>query len=63
MPVLVVGGAYSELVPQEALARLTSALPDGRRVVLGAGHNVHGEDPEAFVKEVAAFLPGGGGGG
>ncbi|WP_063819067.1 alpha/beta fold hydrolase [Herbidospora cretacea] len=56
MPVLVVGGAYSELVPQEALARLTSALPDGRRVVLGAGHNVHGEDPEGFVKEVAAFL-------
>nr|WP_062331777.1 alpha/beta hydrolase [Herbidospora sakaeratensis] len=56
MPVLVVGGAYSELVPQEALAAFTAALPDGRRVVLGAGHSVHAEDPDGFVKEVAAFL-------
>ncbi|TKK78928.1 alpha/beta fold hydrolase [Herbidospora galbida] len=56
MPVLVVGGAYSELVPQEALAEFTAALPDGRRVVLGAGHNVHAEEPDTFVKEVAAFL-------
>ncbi|GAB1824236.1 hypothetical protein HerbRD11066_74000 [Herbidospora sp. RD11066] len=56
MPVLVVGGGLSELVPQEALAEFTEALPHGRRVVLKTGHSVHSEDPEGFVKEVAAFL-------
>ncbi|WP_066375116.1 alpha/beta fold hydrolase [Herbidospora mongoliensis] len=56
MPVLVVGGGLSELVPQEALVEFAEALPDGRRVVLKAGHSVHKEEPDGYVKEVAAFL-------
>jgi pimeloyl-ACP methyl ester carboxylesterase len=35
---------------------LVAALPDGRSVVLGTGHDVHAERPAEFTSALASFL-------
>lgn len=55
-PTLVVAGGARSFVDLAHVAELVTALPYGRSVVLGTGHDVHAERPEAFTAEVRAFL-------
>ncbi|MFI2294165.1 alpha/beta fold hydrolase [Isoptericola sp. NPDC019571] len=65
-PALVVGGGPESFLPQDAMARMAARLPDARFVTLPGGHLVHPTHPDAFLREVEAFLdlaqegPGGG---
>ena len=53
---LVIAGGPSSTVPQEYVADLVQALPDGRLVTIDAGHLVHATEPEAFIRALRAFL-------
>ena len=51
MPVEIVHGANDLIVLPEQAERLVAALPDARlRMVPDAGHQVHREQPEAFLE-------------
>lgn len=58
MPTLVIAGGPSSPVPQEHIAELVGALPDGRAVTVDAGHLVHGAQPAEFTRQLTAFLDG-----
>ncbi len=57
LPVLLVRGARSKVLPQAAAERLVGAIPDGRLVVVpDAGHNVQEDNPAALITALRAFL-------
>jgi len=56
-PSLIIRGADSDLLEQEAAERMARELGDGRlAVVTGAGHSVAGDNPEGFHAVAAPFL-------
>jgi pimeloyl-ACP methyl ester carboxylesterase len=56
-PVLVVRGALSTLLTAEGASALVAEIPRARLVeVADAGHNVHVEQPDAFLAAVLPFL-------
>jgi pimeloyl-ACP methyl ester carboxylesterase len=56
-PVLWVAGATSHYVLPEDRARMDELFPSTRLVrIKGAGHWVHSEQPEVFLRTVRAFL-------
>ena len=56
MPVLVIAGSLDEKYCRIA-SDMHAALPSSRlRIVEDAGHNVHLEKPDEFIREVTAFL-------
>jgi pimeloyl-ACP methyl ester carboxylesterase len=56
-PALVVRGAQSPLVSDEAAARVVAALPQGTLVTVpDAAHSVPGDNPAGFRSAVADFL-------
>jgi pimeloyl-ACP methyl ester carboxylesterase len=54
-PTLIIGGAESP-IPAAMLTATAERMPDATVVTLAAGHNVHREQPAAFLAEVMAFL-------
>jgi pimeloyl-ACP methyl ester carboxylesterase len=56
-PTLIVRGAQSPLLSAEGAAAFAAEIPSARiAVVEGAGHNVHIEQPPAFLAAVLPFL-------
>jgi esterase len=56
-PTLLVRGTESDILSPEIAKRMLDALADGHYAeVLGAGHSVPGDQPEAFAQLVRAFL-------
>ncbi|MCU1537975.1 MAG: putative hydrolase [Humibacillus sp.] len=55
-PTLGVSGGARSFVRPEDVAALAALVHDGRHVVIDAGHEVHGNEPEAFLRAVRAFL-------
>lgn len=56
-PTLIVRGAESDVLSPEIAKRMLETLKDGRLVEIpDAGHTVPGDQPEAFIKAVRAFL-------
>ena len=56
-PTLVVRGAISDVLLDDAAERFARALPDGRWVrIEGAGHTVQGDNPAALIRAVRDFL-------
>ena len=56
-PTLIVRGAQSALLPPEGAAAFAAEIRGARVAVIeGAGHNVHVEQPEAFLAAVFPFL-------
>jgi pimeloyl-ACP methyl ester carboxylesterase len=56
-PTLVIRGAESPLLSAERAAGLAAELPDGRAVEIPeAGHNVHLDQPRAFLDALKDFL-------
>lgn len=59
LPVLVVRGAESNILSQDAAERFRDALPRGTlTVVPKAGHNVHGQNTLGFIGAIGAFMEG-----
>ncbi len=59
LPVLVVRGADSNILTQDAAERFRDALPRGiLAVVPNCGHNVHGQNTLGFIGAIGAFLAG-----
>ena len=57
MPVLLIRGADSNILSDEAARRFADALPNGRlATVEKAGHNVHGQNTPAFLAALVPFL-------
>ncbi|MFI6978494.1 alpha/beta fold hydrolase [Embleya sp. NPDC050154] len=57
VPVLVVRGARSKVLPQATAERLVERIPDGRLVVVpNAGHIVQEDNPAALTTALHAFL-------
>jgi pimeloyl-ACP methyl ester carboxylesterase len=57
MPVLVVRGANSQDLPKAVFERMLQVLPSAKgAVVPDAGHWVHFDQPEAFIRIVKEFL-------
>jgi pimeloyl-ACP methyl ester carboxylesterase len=56
-PTLIVRGAESDILAPEVAKRMLETLRDGRLVEIpDAGHTVPGDQPEAFLDAVGAFL-------
>lgn len=56
-PMLVIGGAESQVYPDRATEFVARTAPKGGRVVIsGAGHVPHLEAPDAFFNHVEAFV-------
>jgi pimeloyl-ACP methyl ester carboxylesterase len=55
-PTLVIAGGPSSHVPQEDVAELVRAVPDGRLVTVDAGHLVHETRPDEFTHHLVTFL-------
>lgn len=58
VPTLVIAGGANSPVPQDSIADLVGALPDGRMVTVDAGHRVHATGPDEFIQHLLAFLDG-----
>lgn len=57
LPVLLVRGGRSRVLPQSTAERLIARVPDGELVVVpDAGHNVQEDDPAALITALRAFL-------
>jgi len=57
LPVLLVRGANSGILPADAAERFRDALPDGTlATVPNCGHNVHGQNTKGFIEAVTGFL-------
>jgi pimeloyl-ACP methyl ester carboxylesterase len=59
LPALVIWGMQDRLVPAAHGQAYASGLPNGRLVVLEAGHYPYLESPDTFAREVLAFAGGG----
>src|ERR1700719_1929611 len=56
-PTLVVRGALSDVLTDDAAEKFASSLPDGRWVrVEQSGHNVQGDNPRALLDAMLAFF-------
>jgi pimeloyl-ACP methyl ester carboxylesterase len=56
-PALLIHGAESDMLAAEVAQAMASSLPFGSVIdIEGAGHNVHGDNPEAFEAAVRDFL-------
>jgi pimeloyl-ACP methyl ester carboxylesterase len=54
---LVLHGAESQVYPEGATAFVAKAAPNGAHAIIpGAGHVPHLEAPDAFFKQVEAFV-------
>jgi pimeloyl-ACP methyl ester carboxylesterase len=56
VPTLVIAGGPSSHVPQDDVAELVRAVPDGRLVTVDAGHLVHETRPDEFTHHLVTFL-------
>ncbi|MET7769594.1 alpha/beta hydrolase [Nocardia sp. NPDC005366] len=57
VPVLLVRGGRSRVLPQVAAERLVERIPDGELVVVpDAGHNVQEDNPAELITALRAFL-------
>jgi pimeloyl-ACP methyl ester carboxylesterase len=56
-PTLIVRGARSDILSDEAAEKFARALPHGRWVrVESAGHNVQGDNPRGLLEAIDPFL-------
>jgi pimeloyl-ACP methyl ester carboxylesterase len=56
-PTLIVRGARSDILSDQAAEKFARALPHGRWVrVEGAGHNVQGDNPRGLLEAIDPFL-------
>jgi len=56
-PTLVVRGALSDVLTDDAAGKFARSLPDGRWVrVEKSGHNVQGDNPRALLDAMLAFF-------
>ena len=56
-PTLVITGSDDRLAPPVNSERIAQRIPDAKLVMLpGASHRFFAENPEAFNREVLAFL-------
>jgi 3-oxoadipate enol-lactonase len=55
LTLLVAGGPTSH-IPQELLVEVSRAVPHCTLVTIPVGHDVHGSEPDAFVKAVLDWL-------
>lgn len=55
-PTLVIGGGRDSFVPQEHVTELVTLLPQGRRLTIDAGHNIHATKPHEFIQAIRGFL-------
>jgi pimeloyl-ACP methyl ester carboxylesterase len=56
-PTLVVRGALSDVLSDDAAEKFARSLPDGRWVrVEKSGHNVQGDNPRALLDAMLAFF-------
>ena len=56
-PTLVVRGALSDVLTDDAAAKFAQSLPDGRWVrVEKSGHNVQGDNPRALLDAMLGFF-------
>jgi pimeloyl-ACP methyl ester carboxylesterase len=56
-PTLLLRGAISKILSEDAANAMTEAMPDCTHVVIeGAGHSVQGDQPAAMVAALDAFL-------
>ncbi len=55
-PTLLVAGGTTSHVPQERLTEVADRIPDCTLVTIPAGHHVHRNAPDDFVKVVRSFL-------
>jgi pimeloyl-ACP methyl ester carboxylesterase len=56
-PTLIVRGALSDVLSEEAAAKFAKSLPDGRFVTIEkSGHNVQGDNPRALLDAMLAFF-------
>ena len=53
---LVIGGGPDSHIPQDRVAEMARRVPGATLVTIPAGHLVHENAPDAFVREVLAFL-------
>jgi pimeloyl-ACP methyl ester carboxylesterase len=54
---LIIRGARSDILSDEAAQKFARTLPRGRWVrVEGAGHNVQGDNPRGLLEAIAPFL-------
>src|SRR5690606_2965924 len=57
VPALVFWGAQSKTLSQALAQRCAETLPDGEWITIDpATHNVHSDNPNAFARELHAFL-------
>lgn len=57
-PTLFLRGEQSDYLTESDLGNFRSLFPQAElRTIPGAGHLVHAEEPEAFLREVTGFLP------
>jgi esterase len=57
LPVLLVRGANSNILAQDAAERFAAALPRGSLVTVpDCGHNVHGQNTKGFIDALGGFL-------
>ncbi|MEX2032871.1 MAG: alpha/beta hydrolase, partial [Dehalococcoidia bacterium] len=56
-PTLLMRGAISKILSDEAAEETVAAMTDAELVVIqDAGHSVQGDNPKAFVAELKAFI-------
>jgi esterase len=56
-PALLIHGAESDMLAAEVAQTMAGSLAFGSVIdIEGAGHNVHGDNPEAFEAAVRDFL-------
>ncbi|MGE5639589.1 MAG: alpha/beta fold hydrolase [Clostridia bacterium] len=55
-PILSLRGARSDMYMPETVAKMQAANPRLKVVEVDAGHNIAGDNPAAFVKEMNSFL-------
>jgi pimeloyl-ACP methyl ester carboxylesterase len=59
LPILIVRGAESEVLPPDLADRFVQRLPNGRLVTVDrCGHNVHSQNTAGFLDVVVPFLAG-----
>jgi pimeloyl-ACP methyl ester carboxylesterase len=56
-PTLVVRGALSDVLTDEAAEKFARSLPDGRCMrIKNSGHNVQGDNPRSFLDAMLSFF-------
>jgi pimeloyl-ACP methyl ester carboxylesterase len=55
-PILSMRGSRSDMYAPETVAKMKAANPRLQVVEVDAGHNIAGENPAGFLKEISAFV-------